>query len=51
MFLENKRNLHFSNMLFDGKLKKLRNNGLVSKSFPGKKHGQLQREWGGGGGR
>ena len=36
-------------MLFDGKVKKLRINGLVSKSFPGKKHVRIQR--GGGGGR
>ena len=30
-------------MLFDGKVKKLRINGLVSKSFPGKKHVRIQR--------
>ena len=39
------------NMLFDGKVKKLRINGLVSKSFPGKKHVRVQRGGEGGGGR
>ena len=36
------------NMLFDGKVKMLRINGLVSKSFPGKKHVRIQRGVGGG---
>ena len=35
------------NMLFDGKVKKLRINELVSKSFPGKKHVRIQRGRGG----
>ena len=35
-------------MLFDGKVKKLRINELVSKSFPGKKHVRIQRGVGGG---
>ena len=37
-------------MLFDGKVKKLQINGLVSKSFPGEKHVRIQRRGGGGGG-
>ena len=36
-------------MLFDGKVKKLRINGLVIKSFPGKKHVRIQRGGGAGG--
>ena len=35
-------------MLLDGKVKKLRINGLVSKSFPGKKHVRIQRGGAGG---
>ena len=36
--------------MFDGKVKKLWINGLVSKSFPGKKHVRIQRGGGGGAG-
>ena len=35
-------------MLLEGKVKKLRINGLVSKSFPGKRHVRIQRGVGGG---
>ena len=35
-------------MLFDGEVKKLRINGLVSKSFPCKKHVRIQRGGAGG---